>query len=93
MMQLPSGPRVIVVVPSGPLEDELDVLLVVSPLVTVDPPELEETEGPVVCVVVVLPSIVVDEDTPPEPAVTELESPELVSVRPLSSFSPMTMQV
>lgn len=80
MMQFPSGPRVTVGVPSGPLEVELDVLLVVSPLVTVDPPELEETEGPVACVVVVLPPIVVDEDTPPEPAVTELERPELVPV-------------
>jgi hypothetical protein len=93
MTQWPSGPRVTVVVPSGPLEVEVDVLLVLPPLVTVDPPELDETEGPVAWVELVLPLIVVEDDTLPPPAVTELDRPDPVSLCALIPFSSRTVQV
>jgi hypothetical protein len=93
MTQWPSGPRVTVVVPSGPLEVEVEVLLVLSPLVVAEPPELDETAGPLVWDDVVLPLIVVDDETLPPPTVTELESPDPGSLFVLVPLPSSTVQV
>jgi hypothetical protein len=95
MTQLPSGPRVTVTVPSGPLELDMDEvvpppLLVPAELdeepelVTDEPTPLSVVMDDVVplpaCVVTVCPLIVVEEDNPPAPEVTSVPFPEVLLV-------------
>jgi hypothetical protein len=75
MTQVPSAARVIVVVPSGPLTDEVELLLLPLPVVTEPPEVLAVTSFPDVPVDVVTPFTVVDDETLPPPAVTDDESP------------------
>jgi hypothetical protein len=94
MMQVPSDARVIVVVPSGPLDDEIELLVEPLPVVTDPADVLAVTSLPDVPVEVVTPFTVVDDETLPPPAVTEDDSPLPADLPSMTvHFSPVSVVV
>lgn len=74
MSQVPSDRRVITV-PSGLVTLAVENAWLPAVPVVTDEPALDEAEPPPEFMVVVLPSIVVEEETLPPPAVTDVEVP------------------